>query len=329
MGIHIREHFENYMDVTDRSEPIGRIDKISDCYEDDTDSFEQKCDDYENNMWNTTANISVDDGQICEDRIQTKKYRPSNLFFGSIAEVNLAYGEGGANQYFIKDAFELKEKGNLTIVSREEVALNTDDMRKCIMQKNVDGITYWVHKDDRVMNMVELEQLSQSTREEPYKQNKEKNVFSFTDEELKDLEENTPDTECLNNIVEQEGGEPDYRHPLGNQEDSEGIYFPDAWSNSLELKDGDCFYQLLPHFSDGHESKSSYFTDKETVDQCRDVDHHIDLALLMSKLQKKPNEEWIDKEKSMEMIKRYEIIQYIYHEDYDTGRNDDHKGDEK
>ena len=80
----------------------------------------------------------------------------------------------------------------------------------------------------------------------------------------------------MENIKEQ-----DYHNPLGNQEDSDGVYHPDSWSNPAQMHEGDVFYQL----SVNGDTPSSYFTNKETVDSCRREDGSVDFDQLRDKLQ--------------------------------------------
>lgn len=239
-----------------------------------------------------------------------------NLIFSGTADENSDYGKGGGKQFFIQGASELKQTGELVAISKENCVFNPEtdiyspDIRKSQMDK------YTIHVDNRNLDKNEVEQLDLSTADDNDLSSAEENCEeNLNKDEIEYLEENTPADEALTETITDDKAKEDYDHPIGNQEDSEGFNHPDAWSNPEELKTGDTYYQLLPVFKDGHESKSSYFTDKETIDSCRDENGNIVLSTLMQKLQKSPNKENIidsDGNKHEEYVSEYSVIEYKY-----------------
>ena len=251
------------------------------------------------------------------------------IYFVGKADVNSDYGEGGGNQYFIQNASLLKEKGNLVVVDREMCKFNpeTDVYSPKIGEQN----ERQVHWDDRPLREEEVRKLDSSMPDEAGLETKKREMENYetnkgtvnkwndkiTNEELKYLEENTPDAEWLTRNPTGWKRE-DFFHPAGNQQDTGGKNYPDGWTNPLELKDGTIYYQLLPNLENGEESKTPYFTDKETVDSCRDKNGTIILSALMQKLQKEPNkEQCIDSDGNVyeAYVEEYSIIQYKFKED--------------
>lgn len=100
------------------------------------------------------------------------------------------------------------------------------------------------------------------------------------------LDENTAEDYLLPRSYDESGNKiPEdhiaYYSPFANQEDTEGKLYPDAWG-SERLQNGKIVYQL----SNGGNTPSSYFTDEETVDSCRDPETgKVDLNALKDKLQ--------------------------------------------
>lgn len=248
---------------------------------------------------------------------KTEKKQRQYVYFSGKADVNSDYGKGGGNQYFIQNASFLKEKGNLVAIDREICKYNpeTDLYSPDIRDKN--GLT--IHFDNRPLMKEEIQQLDSSTSEGG-KQNTDEWEYKLTKEELKQLDENAPNVEWLTRNPPGWEKE-DFDHPAGNQEDSNGKNHPDGWTNPQELKDGTIFYQLLPDFRSGKETKTPYFTDKETVDSCRDENGKIILSALMQKLQKEPNkEELIDSEGNIYEIyvEEYSVVQYKFKKNIST-----------
>ena len=97
----------------------------------------------------------------------------------------------------------------------------------------------------------EIEELDASTPTN-LNQNNAPSISELTTDEINYLDENTPETSAIPSTSFDSNGklQPDYRHPLGDQEDSNGFNHPDAWSNPTDLKDGDIYYQLIPNFKD-------------------------------------------------------------------------------
>lgn len=262
---------------------------------------------------NRKISISEDDYSDELDQMLevAEKKQGQCVYFSGRADVNGDYGEGGGNQYFIQNASLLKEKGNLVVVDREICKFNpnTDLYSSYVREKN--GIT--IHLDNRPLMEEEIQQLDSSTSEDK-KKNTDEWMNKLTKEELKYLDENVPNVEWLTRNPSGWKKE-DFYHPAGNQEDSNGKNHPDGWTNPMELKDGTIYYQLLPDYRSGKETKTPYFTDKETVDSCRDENGKIILSALMQKLQKEPNkEELIDSEGNIyeTYVEEYSLIQYKY-----------------
>lgn len=243
--------------------------------------------------------------------------REKNLIFSGTVDVNSDYGKGGGKQFFIQGASELKQTGELVPISKENCVFNleTDIYSSDIRKSKMDE--YTIHVDNRNLDKSEVEQLDlSSTADDNDLSSVEGNCEeNLKEDEIEYLNENTPADEALSEIITDDKAKADYDHPIGNQEDSEGFNHPDAWSNPEELKTGDTYYQLVPVFKDGHETKSSYFTDKETIDSCRDENGNIVLSSLMQKLQKSPNKENIidsDGNKHEEYVSEYSVIEYKY-----------------
>lgn len=253
---------------------------------------------------------------LFERKINELENSKKSIVFSGKANENFDYGEGGGQQYFIQDAVILKEEGKLIPISKEYCVFNplTDiyvsDIRRWDQNE---GMTCTVHLDHRTLTQDNAEKLFDNVN---FTENRVEKISNFGMEEIKYLDENTPADEALTEIANWGRGlEEDYRHPLGNQEDSKGFTHPDKWSNPRELVKGEIYYQLEPVFSNGSKTKSSYFTDKQTVDLCRDEEGNINLSKLMQKLQKSPNIEYITDEKGEkkeQYVKEYSIVQYIF-----------------
>ena len=278
------------------------------------DDFDIICDKEENKREKDSPFFESEE-DVFERRINESEDLKKKIVFSGKVDENFDYGEGGGKQYFIQDAAILKDEGKLIPISEERCTFNplTDIYVSDVRQWNKDeGTSYTVHLDHRVLEQSDAEGVfvGDDFSEEPV----EKTV-DLDMEEIKYLDENTPVDAALDEI-DGFGGkvEEDYRHPLGNQEDSKGFNHPDKWSNPRDLMEGEKYYQLEPVFSDGSKTKSSYFTDQETVDSCRDENGTICLSKLMQKLQKSPNIECITNEKGEkrdQYVKEYSIVQYI------------------
>lgn len=326
MGNIFRDRFENHMDVS----TTDRVDKIDTCSEDDySDDFEQLCKNSEDKFQSPISSVTTDTlSPLKKDNIHSKNISKessiscdikSGIIFSGTANANFDYGEGGKKQYFIQDAAFLKQKNNLIPIGHEKCTFNPrTDFYKATIQgsgKSKDN-SFLIHLDNRIFTKEEIEELDASTPTN-LNQNNAPSISELTTDEINYLDENTPETSAIPSTSFDSNGklQPDYRHPLGDQEDSNGFNHPDAWSNPTDLKDGDIYYQLIPNFKDKHETKSSYFTDKETIDSCRDQNGDIVLSALMQKLQKFPNTETIfdsDGNEHSEYVTEYTIIQYKY-----------------
>ncbi len=180
------------------------------------------------------------------------------------------------------------------------------------IRMNEDG--YQVHLENRPLMEEDLVQLDESTAHDLKNETALAGYTDLSEEDLKYLDKNTPSTEGLRIVPPGEKQE-DFLRPLGNQEDMRGEYHPDGWTNPKELKDGDIYYQLVPGVGNGEKIYSSYFTDKETIDSCRDNDGNIVLSSLMQKLQKQPNMETrsdSDGNSQETYVEEYSIVQYKF-----------------
>ena len=177
----------------------------------------------------------------------------SILAFSSVVSENHEYGEGGGLQLFIPNANDYK--GNGILVKIGEYTEGTTRSVPNYADVNSFFTDHIEAKDDVAY-----------------------------DDEIAYLYSNTISEKGLN-MVRTANGEPvnteteDYLHPHSNQEDSNGIYYPDSWKVS-EIKNGDILYQL----SANGDTPSCYFTNQETVNQCVH-DGVIDFKELRDKLQ--------------------------------------------
>lgn len=177
------------------------------------------------------------DGNIVKTELCPPNPPKSILAFSSTATENYEYGIGGARQYFIPHAYELKKSGNL---------VKEFELYEC------ENKTVPLSLIDENRELVE--------QEGGYTED-------YTDE-IDYLDKNTIDTDGLNMYMDSEGNimnvqEQDFLSPLSNQEDSNGIYYPDSWKKS-SIQDGDLLFQL----SSNGNTFSSYFTDSKTINSC-------------------------------------------------------------
>ena len=322
--INTHVYFENKRDVSS-PENIDNAELIIEQFEDDNeDIFETKMDDYEQKMeLNLNSNHSLGIKDIVEKKKtyddldkkntmgkhDTARINEEEKVFSSIVDANVEYGEGGGNQYFIQNAPLLKEKDFLQKISEEKINYNEDNQShsKKYSEKKIDGIN--ILYDKRKINGDELKYLDENTSDNNAPENNTEERIEDV-EEYNQLEKSTPSTESLTYVKGGENHE-DYFHPLGNQEDSEG-YEADSWKNAEDMNNGEIYYQILPEYkNESLKSKSSYFTDAETVDSCRNHDGEIDANKLFTKLQKKPNVE-VDKSGNITTVSSYILIGYVY-----------------
>ena len=202
--------------------------------------------------------------------------------FESVVDANGEYGDGGAKQYFIPDANNMKKDGRLVVVDQEQEdpeKRTGPGQRNAYSYVNEDGVT--VHVDKRPLDEEEAKQLAEGIPEEPVNyDNYQYDDKPLTEEEIADLDANTRDELGLNRA----DGDPvteSYRNPHSNQQDSGGMYQADGWQDPTKMQDGEYFYQLSV---DG-DTRSAYFTDEQTVDGCRREDGSVDFDQLREKLQ--------------------------------------------
>ena len=220
----------------------------------------------------------------------TEEISSEDIYFEGTANENFEYGGGGGKQYFIPNANEMKEDGRLKEIGKLNGIYDANESSRGYksFQSENGKTTYEI--DDRPLSdaeKTELEDLEQNTPENisdslDYSLNDEE----ISEEEIRQLDENTMDESGLNK-ANTDQQEEDYIHPHANQEDTNGEFFPDAWSNSQKMHDGDILFQVS---KDG-DTKSSYFTDQETIDSCMRDDGTVDMNKLSDKLQIKDGQE--------------------------------------
>lgn len=273
MRNNFNERFENNANTEITNKSLTKCKEIS-CPESDYfDDLEELCDRVEKRQ-KDIKELPKEEDDLFEEKIEESeaaqedsKKQKHILFFGKV-DANGDYGEGGGNQYFIQNARILKQNGNLIPVSREVCRFNLEtDRYSSDIRMNEDG--YQVHLENRPLMEKDLVQLDESTAHDLKNETALAGDTDLSEEDLKYLDENTPSTEGLRIVPPGEKQE-DFLRPLGNQEDMRGEYHPDGWTNPKELKDGDIYYQLVPGVGNGEKIYSSYFTDKETIDSCRD-----------------------------------------------------------
>ncbi len=159
--------------------------------------------------------------------------------FSASAMENYKYGSGGGNQLFIPYANEYKRNGFLEKI---------DD---------------YYESEFGTALIADLFDMTESGNK-----TSDNNIDGEYIDEIDYLDKNTIDTEGLNRAVDNCGkkinqSEEDYVHPHSNQEDSEGLYYPDAWKK-CKITDGTLVFQIS---KDGN-TPSSYFTDSKTVNSC-------------------------------------------------------------
>lgn len=316
MRIHLNERFENNTNK-----------EISCAEEKDLGDLKQKCDKtiqkWKQQETKTLSQEDLFEKKINESEMAKKKNSENrkNIFFSGKVDANGDYGQGGGNQYFIQNAKVLKEHGNLIPVGIERCKFTPEtDVYSSDIRESKEG--YPIHLEKQPLMKEDMTQLDKSTSCDLKPESTEAENFAeewdaeLSEEELKYLDENTPSTECMR-IVSPGEKEEDRFRPFGNQEDSNGKNHPDGWSNPKGLKDGDVYYQLIPGTGDGKNIYSSYFTDKETIDSCRDENGDIVLPALIQKLQIEPKVK-VQPEVSgtihKEYVEEYSVVQYKFKE---------------
>lgn len=325
MNHHINKHLENdSIDSVKEITPTPKLDAHSEgSYSDKFTQLGNSGKKVSSNILSRlkNANTTLDsqknssDVKSTDDSSKLEK-RHKRIAFSGTTDANPDYGSGGGRQYFIQYAKALKRVKELTPMSQEILTFNpktdiyTPDIRKS------EDSSFTIHIDNRPLPKEKLEQLDSSTPDILSSELPVSTSEAYDDKEFSQLDENTASIPSLTKVMPNRK-HADYHHPMTDQEDSNGTNHPDDWSNKFELKDGDIYYQLVPIFKDGSKTKSSYFTDKETIDSCRGEDGTIILSKLMQKLQKSPNLEEItdpDGTTHKEYVSEYAVIQYRFDE---------------
>lgn len=320
MSLRMNHHFEECSDAPEISDMSSQPDQMNlvegHLYD---DAFERACMDA-NYAKNPDAKSEIKENEEPLKKHELSSYKKGDMqtsarLFESIAKENPEYGEGGGRQYFVQDASDLKESGQLLPQNCMTLTMNPSDKISHIENAGLDD------EELRYLdeNTPTIERQEDITDEIEHSGRDEQGGYSIhlnngiDDEELRYLDENTPAVESLTRVEEGQTHE-DYRHPLGNQEDSRGLVNPDAWSDPRDIRDGEELYQISPVFSDGStETKSSYFTDQKTIDSCRSKDGQIDLSKLLEKLQVPPKKDVsADGEESSNIVISYQLTKYRY-----------------
>lgn len=248
-----------------------------------------------------------------------------DVAYRAIVDANPEYGEGGGVQYFIPHAYDIKQEGRLKPQNPPEILeFNEKDVFKADIRDSQYS-EHKIHLDKRKFLEEDVEEITDSLDHRTSGELSE----VISDDELKYLDENTIATEgitdtrdrfFINKDGERESHE-DYFRPHGNQEDAGGKTMPDSWSNPKELEEGKIYYQLSPFYSDGNQdTKSSYFTNIETINLCRDTNGTISVSELLQKLQIEPKKEFIESnggEKEI-YVSKYVLTAYVYQRDPDN-----------
>lgn len=208
--------------------------------------------------FNENANCSI---EIAEQEKASK----INIAFSGTAFENEQFGCGGGSQIFIPHSKELKENGNLNEISSEEFLFSS-------------GSTECLGDQDSLRSKLDSLQ-SDSWNNHGQLNGYNLDVSSFeSDDDYLDF--STPPNEMLTPVSDKQQEE-DRLHPLSDQEDSGGLYFPDAWAPA-KFSDGNYIVQVR---SVEKEYDSPYYTDINTVLSCWDDIFGLNLSDLFSKLQ--------------------------------------------
>ena len=204
--------------------------------------------------------------------------RADEYAFTGKVDANPQYGNGGATQYYVPYANEMKEDGRLVPVERqvEDVNARTGSGEPKQVKEYTDENGVHTTLDYRPMDPEELKELEESIPESA--EEAEKRAYDLDDlseEELADSIQDGPSEDFYRNYDEE------YKHPLTNQENSGGAYSPDGWQEPTNLQPGQRLYQVSV---DG-DTKSCYFTDQETIDSCSREDGSVNFEALREKLQ--------------------------------------------
>lgn len=305
MGLNSHERFENHMDIAS-PETIGDAEKkdfiTDDAYD---DMFEERLSYAKNYVENasailldernkkqdyndvnkhsvvndskepfTLAHIGLENRE--EQRKNEKEFQGDIVFEGTASE-NPQYGEGGGNQYFVRNFGEMKQDGRMVKIEENHLVY-TGSLIK------TSGKTSEVEKQEyKFTYNVDTKELSDEEKEE-----------------WKQLDEQTRDEKGLSramlDTVSQKAE--DRKNPWSDQENSNGAFFPDSYSNPRELQKGESYYQLRPIDA---VYDSPYLTDKKTIDSCRGENGEVDVEQLLRKLQVTPSK-----------VRMYTLSQYVY-----------------
>lgn len=297
MGINKHEHFENHMEIAS-PETIGDAEKI-DTFSDDVydDLFDKRLS-YLDTLECKTSNKNytipdIDNKDFDKERknqssstaAATKIHASAHLVNSSYAEKiennrdiifsgtaieNTKFGEGGGRQYFIRDFGKMIVDGRMEKVSEEQLIYNKSLGERNIIVPNITPIEKY---DSEALKHINVSERPLTTDEK---------------EEWRELDENTPDEQGLSRVMPDSKSQEkeDFLQPISDQENSKGLFMPDAFSNPRSINTGEVFYQLRPINA---KYDSPYVTDEKTVTECKNKDGVIDVEKLLQKLQINPD----------------------------------------
>lgn len=245
------------------------------------DSEDYDFDTGEDNAMDYTYNEEDDELiPVHPEETASEESRPTEDEYAYTGKVdaNPQYGNGGATQYFVPHANEMKQDGRLVQrdVQVEDPAARTKSGEPAPVKEYVNENGVRVTLDERPMDPDEWKELEESCPEsEAEAIGRAYQAEDLSEEDLAAVSQEMPSDSFYQDYNNE------YRHPLTNQENSEGSYSPDGWQEPVTLKEGQVLYQLSV---DG-DTKSCYFTDQDTIDSCRREDGSIDFDALRDKLQ--------------------------------------------
>ena len=248
--------------------------RIADSEDYDFDTGEYNAMDYTYDEENDLL-IPIAHGQASAESYIPRK--DEYAFTGKV-DANPQYGSGGATQYYVPYANEMKQDGRLVPVGQqvEDVTARTGSGKTNQVKEYTDKNGVHTTLDYRPMDPDEwkdLEESSPKTAEEAA--GRAYDLDEVSEEELAASAKDMPSDAFYKNYDEE------YKHPLTNQENSGGTYSPDGWKEPVNLQPGQRLYQVS---TDG-DTKSCYFTDQETIDSCSREDGSVDFEALRGKLQ--------------------------------------------
>lgn len=199
---------------------------------------------------------------------------------------------GKSNAKEVNDPIEIKRDENDTFAPKRTSELpdtynegsdNKGDIAGKTNNNDIESGDYRKPESDKPLSEPEDSEKSSLREDKNYPDD-------LSDDEIKQLDENTAPTELIDTTndkdhpyVDEDGNKKTWREnqsPLVNQEDSNGKYNPDAWGQE-DIPKGTKLYQIT-----GEDGKQSpYYFDEDTANKCRDKDGRIDPNAVKNYLQ--------------------------------------------